>query len=111
MLHHIIQYNDGLVDYTSVDLIIKELFKSVLEFYEDDQQKALLVSRKRKAEDTIIDINREQYGDGHTRFVFGPCAVESYEQVAAVAKSVKEKGLKLLRGGAYKPRTSPYDFQ
>ena len=42
---------------------------------------------------------------------FGPCAVESYEQVATVAKAMKEKGLKLLRGGAYKPRTSPYDFQ
>ena len=44
-------------------------------------------------------------------FVFGPCAVESYEQVAAVAAAIKEKGLKLIRGGAYKPRTSPYDFQ
>jgi 3-deoxy-7-phosphoheptulonate synthase/chorismate mutase len=43
--------------------------------------------------------------------VFGPCAVESYEQVATVAEAVKAKGLKLLRGGAYKPRTSPYDFQ
>ena len=48
---------------------------------------------------------------GNPHFVFGPCSVESYEQVAAVAASVKAKGLKLLRGGAYKPRTSPYDFQ
>lgn len=41
----------------------------------------------------------------------GPCSVESYEQVSEVAKSVKQKGLKMLRGGAFKPRTSPYDFQ
>ncbi|HIV74345.1 MAG TPA: bifunctional 3-deoxy-7-phosphoheptulonate synthase/chorismate mutase [Candidatus Pseudogracilibacillus intestinigallinarum] len=111
MLNHIIQHNDGPFKNATVEHIFKEIFKAGLEIQEDDQQKALLVSRKRKAEDTIIDINGEQYGDGHTRFVFGPCAVESYEQVAAVAKSVKEKGLKLLRGGAYKPRTSPYDFQ
>src|SRR5699024_10292949 len=42
---------------------------------------------------------------------FGPCAVESYEQTAAVAEVIKEKGLKFMRGGAFKPRTSPYDFK
>src|SRR5699024_10449907 len=47
----------------------------------------------------------------HTRYALGPSAVERDEQVADVEKSVKEKGLKLLRGGSYKPRTSPYDFQ
>lgn len=41
----------------------------------------------------------------------GPCAVESYEQVRQVAEAMKEQGLKLMRGGAFKPRTSPYDFQ
>lgn len=50
-------------------------------------------------------------GDGRPHFVFGPCAVESYEQVAEVAKSVKAKGLTLLRGGAYKPRTSLMIFK
>ena len=41
----------------------------------------------------------------------GPCAVESYEQVRQVAEAMKGQGLKLMRGGAFKPRTSPYDFQ
>lgn len=50
-------------------------------------------------------------GNGIPSFVFGPCAVESYEQTAAVAEVIKAKGLKLMRGGAFKPRTSPYDFQ
>ena len=66
---------------------------------------------KEKPEDTIVDINGEPIGTGTPTFVFGPCAVESYEQVAEVAASIQSKGLKLMRGGAYKPRTSPYDFQ
>lgn len=56
-------------------------------------------------------ILKEKIGDGSPHFVIGPCAVESYEQVRAVAKKMSNKGLTLLRGGAYKPRTSPYDFQ
>ena len=111
MLNHIIQHNDGPFKNATVEHIFKEIFKAGLEIQEDEQQKALLVSRKRKAEDTVIDINGELFGDGETKFIFGPCAVESYEQTSTVAKAVKEKGLKLLRGGAFKPRTSPYDFQ
>lgn len=71
----------------------------------------MLVSRKKQPENTIVDIKGEKVGDGNPHFVFYSCSVESYDQVAAVAASVKAKGLKLLRGGAYKPRTSPYDFQ
>lgn len=71
----------------------------------------MLVSRKRQKENTIVDLKGETIGDGQQRLVMGPCAVESYEQVTAVAKAMKERGLKLLRGGAFKPRTSPYDFQ
>ena len=66
---------------------------------------------RRKAEDTIVDINGHKIGDGTPSFIYGPCAVESYEQVLAVAQSIKAKGLTMIRGGAYKPRTSPYDFQ
>src|SRR5699024_16903 len=50
-------------------------------------------------------------GDGNLHHIMGPCSAESYEQVAQVAEAVKQKGLKLLRGAAFKPRTSPYDFQ
>ena len=66
---------------------------------------------KKKPEDTIIEINGEKIGAGDPTFIFGPCSVESYEQIAQVAASIKAKGLKFIRGGAYKPRTSPYDFQ
>src|SRR5690625_54288 len=111
MLNYIIEHNDGPFTDSMVEHIFKEIFKASLGIQEDDKKKALLVSRERKATDTVIDIKGVPFGNGDARFIFGPCAVESYEQVATVAKAVKEKGLKLLRGGAYKPRTSPYDFQ
>ena len=50
-------------------------------------------------------------GDGNKSFVFGPCSVESQEQVDAVAKDLQSRGEKFIRGGAFKPRTSPYDFK
>lgn len=50
-------------------------------------------------------------GDGTQTFIMGPCAVESLEQVRQVGQAMKDQGLKLMRGGAFKPRTSPYDFQ
>ncbi|MFD2681620.1 bifunctional 3-deoxy-7-phosphoheptulonate synthase/chorismate mutase [Bacillus seohaeanensis] len=111
MLNLIKENNEGPFENSTVEHIFKEIFKAGLELQEDDHRKALLVSRKKKQEDTIVNINGDTIGDGKPHFIFGPCAVESYEQVAEVAKAVKGKGLKLLRGGAFKPRTSPYDFQ
>jgi 3-deoxy-7-phosphoheptulonate synthase / chorismate mutase len=111
MLDTIKENNDGPFDNSTIDHIFKEIFKASLDLQKDDHKKVLLVSRKKKPEDTIVTLKGEEIGDGKTHFVFGPCSVESYEQVALVAKSMKEKGLRLLRGGAYKPRTSPYDFQ
>jgi 3-deoxy-7-phosphoheptulonate synthase/chorismate mutase len=111
MLDLIKEQNDGPFDNATIDHIFKEIFKAGLNLQKDDHEKALLVSRKKKPENTIVTVKGETIGDGKQRFVFGPCSVESYEQVSTVAKAMKEKGLKLLRGGAYKPRTSPYDFQ
>ncbi|HJV31385.1 MAG TPA: bifunctional 3-deoxy-7-phosphoheptulonate synthase/chorismate mutase [Bacillales bacterium] len=111
MLDKIKEHNDGPFDSSTIDHIFKEIFKAGLDLQKDNHEKALLVSRKKKPENTIVNVKGENIGDGKQRFVFGPCAVESYDQVATVAKDMREKGLKLLRGGAYKPRTSPYDFQ
>ncbi|WP_174729426.1 bifunctional 3-deoxy-7-phosphoheptulonate synthase/chorismate mutase [Mesobacillus harenae] len=111
MLDLIKEHNDGPFQQSTIQHIFKEIFKAGLELQKDDHRKALLVSRKKHPEDTIVDVKGVKIGDGNTHFVFGPCAVESYEQVATVAAAVKEKGFKLLRGGAFKPRTSPYDFQ
>ncbi|WP_102422693.1 bifunctional 3-deoxy-7-phosphoheptulonate synthase/chorismate mutase [Bacillus amyloliquefaciens] len=111
MLNRIIESNDGPFENSTIQHIFKEIFKAGLELQEEDHSKALLVSRKKKAEDTIVDIKGEKIGDGDQRFIVGPCAVESYEQVAEVAAVAKKQGIKILRGGAFKPRTSPYDFQ
>ncbi|KQL53275.1 chorismate mutase [Heyndrickxia shackletonii] len=111
MLNIIKEYNDGPFENATVEHIFKEIFKAGLDLQQENHQKALLVSRKKQPENTIVTLKGETIGDGKPHFVFGPCAVESYEQVAEVAKAVRAKGLKLLRGGAYKPRTSPYDFQ
>ena len=62
-------------------------------------------------DDTIIEVRGVKIGGGNIVVMSGPCSVESREQIISVAKSVKEAGSQILRGGAYKPRTSPYAFQ
>jgi 3-deoxy-7-phosphoheptulonate synthase len=68
-------------------------------------------SREFHPEDTIIDINGIKIGGSHKCIIAGPCSVDKLENVIYLAKKVKESGAHMLRGGAYKPRTSPYTFQ
>ncbi|MBQ9942057.1 MAG: 3-deoxy-7-phosphoheptulonate synthase [Christensenellaceae bacterium] len=68
-------------------------------------------NRKFHEDDTVINVGGVQIGGGTMSVVAGPCSVESHDQIDAIAKAVKEAGAKLIRGGAYKPRTSPYAFQ
>jgi 3-deoxy-7-phosphoheptulonate synthase len=70
-----------------------------------------LVSREVKPDDTVVKIGAAQIGGGKFGVIAGPCAVESKEQVDAAATAVKQAGAHFLRGGAFKPRTSPYGFQ
>ncbi|MBO4363085.1 MAG: 3-deoxy-7-phosphoheptulonate synthase [Clostridia bacterium] len=68
-------------------------------------------NRKFHPDDTVIDVNGVKIGGGNFCIIAGPCSVESEEQIVGIAKAVKEAGAGMLRGGAFKPRTSPYDFQ
>jgi len=70
-----------------------------------------LVSRETHPESTVITVGNVKIGDGHPVMMAGPCAVESQEQIMAIAHVVKGYGIPIFRGGAYKPRTSPYSFQ
>lgn len=70
-----------------------------------------LVSREFKAEDTIIEIGDIRIGNRTLTIIAGPCAIESEEQAMAIAEYVKKAGAHIFRGGAFKPRTSPYSFQ
>ena len=68
-------------------------------------------NRKFHPQDTIVEIGDAKIGGGNFAMIAGPCSVESEEQIIAVAQAVEASGAKLLRGGAFKPRTSPYAFQ
>ncbi|HTP50792.1 MAG TPA: 3-deoxy-7-phosphoheptulonate synthase [Anaeromyxobacteraceae bacterium] len=70
-----------------------------------------LVSREVKNEDTVIDVGGAQIGGPRIAVIAGPCSVESEKQVLEAAHAVRRAGATFLRGGAYKPRTSPYEFQ
>lgn len=68
-------------------------------------------NRKFHPDASIIDVGGVKIGGGHFQLIAGPCSVESAEQIIAIAESVSVSGATILRGGAFKPRTSPYDFQ
>jgi 3-deoxy-7-phosphoheptulonate synthase len=70
-----------------------------------------LVSREFQPEDTVVQVGDIPIGIGHLTLIAGPCAVESEEQCLTIAGKVKDAGAHLFRGGAFKPRTSPYSFQ
>jgi 3-deoxy-7-phosphoheptulonate synthase len=70
-----------------------------------------LVSRQLRKEHTVVNVGNKKIGDGSLVIIAGPCSVESREQLLETARAVKASGADMLRGGAYKPRTSPYDFQ
>lgn len=68
-------------------------------------------NRKFHPRDTIVQVGNVKIGGGYFALIAGPCSVESEEQIIEVARAVKESGAEILRGGAFKPRTSPYAFQ
>lgn len=91
--------NDNLSIFPEVDHVIQ-----VSESYK-------LVNRKFHPEPSIVPVGNTIIGPGHLSIMAGPCAVESEEQLMLIARNVKKAGADILRGGAYKPRTSPYAFQ
>ncbi|MCJ7773523.1 MAG: N-acetylneuraminate synthase family protein, partial [Desulfobacterales bacterium] len=70
-----------------------------------------LANREFKQEDTIVCVGDARIGEGALTIIAGPCAIESENQALTIAKHVKKAGAQLFRGGAFKPRTSPYSFQ
>lgn len=87
---------------SSMDIV--ETVKRIQEPYKN-------VNRKFHPEDTIVNVGGRLFGGNHFNIIAGPCSVESEEQIVEIARAVKASGAGLLRGGAFKPRTSPYAFQ
>lgn len=105
-LHTIIGAVGGkIIDPRDIELIegVKEVIKITSSYK--------LVSRVFQPQDTIIDVNGIKFGGEHTGMIAGPCTVENYEEMDETAKKLSAMGVKILRGGAFKPRTSPYAFQ
>jgi len=92
-LDHVVQTND-IIDFGKR---ITEQFKAVNRTVHED--------------DTIVKVGDVSIGEGFFPVIAGPCSVETHEQVLEIAKSIKQSGAKILRGGAFKPRSSPYAFQ
>lgn len=97
-------------DINSIDLKDLEENKAIdkLMPIEVSQMKS---SRLYKTENTIIDVSDQKIGDKKLAIIAGPCSVENENQILSIAQFVKESGANFLRGGAFKPRTSPYSFQ
>jgi 3-deoxy-7-phosphoheptulonate synthase len=101
----------GLVGDTSV--IDIDLLRSldIVESVKRIQEPYKKANRKFHPDDTILEINGHKIGGNNFTYIAGPCSVESEKQIISIAKDVKASGAHFLRGGAYKPRTSPYSFQ
>ncbi len=101
----------GLVGDTSkIDIdLIRSL--DIVENVKRIQEPFKLANRKFHPQDTIVDVCGHKFGGNSFQLIAGPCSVESKEQIIGIAKAVKAAGANILRGGAFKPRTSPYAFQ
>ena len=101
----------GLIGDTSV--VDEDLIRSldIVESVKRIQEPFKNANRKFHPEDTIVDVGGHLFGGGHFQLIAGPCSVESEDQLITIAKAVKAAGATVLRGGAFKPRTSPYAFQ
>ncbi|WP_199622683.1 bifunctional 3-deoxy-7-phosphoheptulonate synthase/chorismate mutase [Paenibacillus alkalitolerans] len=98
------------IDEEALRHLLQQIDRAMLNF-QNAQEKPLLVSRKHQRENTVIKVKGIEIGSGSHLMIAGPCAVESYEQMRTSAAQLKAAGVSVIRGGAFKPRTSPYDFQ
>ena len=100
----------GLIgDTTSVDLDLVESL-DIVDSVKRVTEPFKCCNRKFHPEDMVVEVGDVKVGGGNFVMIAGPCSVESEEQIVSVAKAVKAAGAKLMRGGAFKPRTSPYDL-
>ncbi|MDX2007694.1 MAG: bifunctional 3-deoxy-7-phosphoheptulonate synthase/chorismate mutase [Meiothermus sp.] len=110
MLAYLTAENPGPYPASTIKQLFKEIFKASMNLEEQKDKQKFLYSRAVKSDDTTVKVGAAVFGEGKI-LVAGPCSIESEEQMMSTAKFLASKGIKVLRGGAYKPRTSPYGFQ
>jgi 3-deoxy-7-phosphoheptulonate synthase/chorismate mutase len=112
MLQALEQSNKGPFSNETIKALFREIFRASLALEEQQARAKMRVHRKSPDERTIIHLpDGSEIGNSHFTVIAGPCAVESYEQMDETAAALAARGIKLMRGMAYKPRTSPYEFQ
>ncbi len=113
MLTMLEQANNGPFSNETIKALFREIFRASMALEEKEARAKILVQRKTADERTIITLpdGVTRIGDGGFQIITGPCAVESFEQMDETAAALAARGIKIIRGMAYKPRTSPYDFQ
>ncbi len=111
MLQALTDLNEGPFDDATVKSLFKSIFQASMETSINAEKPKLLTSRIGR-EDTVVMVGDVPIGAGHSPvLIAGPCAIESPEQMEVTAALVASRGVRLMRGGAFKPRTSPYSFQ
>ncbi len=111
MLENLTAANKGPFDDNTLKSLFKSIFQASMEASKKAEKPKFLTSKENK-ENTVVEIGDVVIGEGHPPvLISGPCAIESQEQIETTAEYVASKGLKLFRGGAFKPRTNPYSFQ
>ncbi|NDJ60699.1 MAG: 3-deoxy-7-phosphoheptulonate synthase [Chloroflexi bacterium] len=112
MLQALEHANSGPFSNETIKALFREIFRASMAMEEQQARAKILVQRKSDDERTVINLpNGAEIGNGVFQVVSGPCAVESHDQMDEVAAALAERGVKVIRGMGYKPRTSPYDFQ
>ena len=112
MLNALESSNKGPFSNDTIKALFREIFRASMALEETQAKAKILVHRKTADQRTIIHLpDGTQIGDGGFTGISGPCAVESYEQMDETAAALAQRGIKVLRGMGFKPRTSPYEFQ
>ncbi|HEY3356417.1 MAG TPA: bifunctional 3-deoxy-7-phosphoheptulonate synthase/chorismate mutase [Polyangia bacterium] len=111
MLERLVARNEGPFSDAAIRGLFKEIFRASLDLQETQAAQTLMVGRERRPHDLVITVKDAVIGGPAPVLIAGPCSVEGEEQMEQVARLCVETGVKLLRGGAFKPRSSPYSFQ
>lgn len=112
MLAELTRANPGPFPDSTVKSLFKQIFQASMHHEQEQDKKRYLTARRKTGEDSVVMVGDVPIGgDNSPVLIAGPCAIESREQVMAVAERVASRGVKLFRGGAFKPRTDPYSFQ
>ncbi len=113
MLTALEQNNKGPFSNETIKALFREIFRASMALEEKEAKAKILVQRKSPDQDTVITLpdGETKIGGGNFQLISGPCAVESLEQMDETAAALVKRGVKILRGMVFKPRTSPYDYQ